>query len=88
MTDLELLEKIKSMSIYTNDYHDTRLLHYIEDAKDELYDAGVSREAIENNCGGVIAQIVVDKTDNGGITENTYKRIAQKALSYPRGDRE
>lgn len=84
MTDMELLEKIKSMSRYSGDFHDEFLLHWIEEAKDELYDSGVSREAIESNCGGVIAQMVIDKTDNGGLTENTKSRMAQKALTYPK----
>ena len=86
MTDLEILEKIKSMSNYTGNFHDDFLLGWIEEAKDKLYDSGVSKEAIERNCGGVIALIVIDETENGGLTEKTEKRIAQKALSFPRGD--
>ena len=87
MTEQELLEKVKAMTNYTSDYHDAFLSGWIEEAKFMLAQSGVSDEAINANCSvGVIAQVVVDLTDNGGVSEGTKYRIAQLALKYPRED--
>lgn len=87
MTERELLEKIKSMTNYTSDYHDEFLGGWIEEAKEMLRNSGVADDTIEGKRSvGVIAQIVIDIVDNGGVTDGTKYRIAQLALTYPRED--
>lgn len=85
MTEQELLEKVKVMTNYTSEYHNEFLSGWIIEAKSILANSGVNDEAIDSACSvGVIAQIVTDIVDNGGLSEMTEKRIAQLALSYPR----
>lgn len=86
MTEWELLEEVKSMTPYTGDYHNKFLMRWIKEAKEMLKDSGVNEETIESERSvGVITQIVLDLTENGGVTNGTKERIAQLALTYPRG---
>lgn len=87
MTEQELLQKVKQMTNYTSDYHNEFLSGWIDEAKCRLADSGVSDSAINSKCSvGVIALIVTDIVDNGGVfSEMTNNRIAQLALTYPRG---
>lgn len=85
LTEAELLEKVKSMTNYTSDYHNQFLGGWIDEAKEMLRQSGVSDETIEDSRSvGVITQIVVDIVDNGGVSNGTQSRIAQLALTYPR----
>ena len=85
MTEQELLERVKVMTNYTSEYHNEFLSGWIAEAKGILANSGVSDEAIDSfRSVGVIAQIVTDIVDNGGLSEMTEKRIAQLALTYPR----
>ena len=85
MTEQELLERVKVMTNYTSEYHNEFLSGWIVEAKGILANSGVSDEAIDSfRSVGVIAQIVTDIVDNGGLSEMTEKRIAQLALNYPR----
>lgn len=85
MTEQELLNKVKSMTNYTSEYHDEFLSGWIIEAKSILANSGVSDDAIESACSvGVIAQIITDIVDNSGLSDMTNRRIAQLALSYPR----
>lgn len=85
MTEHELLERVKAMTNYTSEYHNEFLSGWIAEAKGILANSGVSDEAIDSSRSvGVIAQIVTDIVDNGGLSEMTEKRIAQLALTYPR----
>ena len=85
MTEQELLEKVKVMTNYTSEYHNEFLSGWIAEAKGILANSGVSDEAIDSfRSVGVIAQIVTDIVDNGGLSEMTEKRIAQLAITYPR----
>ena len=85
MTGHDQLEKIKAMTNYTSDYHNEFLSGWIIEAKNILANSGVDDFAIERDCSvGVIAQIITDIVDNGGLSEMTNKRIAQLALTYPR----
>ena len=87
MTEQELLERVKVMTNYTSEYHNEFLSGWIVEAKGILANSGVSDEAIDSfRSVGVIAQIVTDIVDNGGVfSEMTNNRIAQLALTYPRG---
>ena len=85
MTEQELLEKVKVMTNYTSDYHNEFLSGWIAEAKSILANSGVSDEAIDGACSvGVIAQIITDIVDNGGLSDMTKYRISQLALTYPR----
>lgn len=85
MTEQELLEKVKVMTNYTSEYHNEFLSGWIAEAKGILANSGVSDEAIDSfRSVGVIAQIVTDIVDNGGLSEMAEKRIVQLALTYPR----
>ncbi len=85
MTERELLERVKVMTNYTTEYHDEFLSGWIIEAKSILANSGISDEAIDSNCSvGVIAQIITDIVDNGGLSDMTKYRISQLALTYPR----
>ena len=85
MTEQELLEKVKVMTNYTSEYHNEFLSGWIDEAKGILANSGVSDEAIDSSRSvGVIAQMITDIVDNGGLSEMTEKRIVQLALTYPR----
>lgn len=85
MTEQELLEKVKIMTNYTSDYHNDFLSGWITEAKSILANSGVNDEAIDGACSvGVIAQIITDIVDNGGLSAMTANRISQLALTYPR----
>lgn len=85
MTEAELLNAVKAMTNYTSEYHDAFLLGWMAEAKEMLRNSGVSEDAVNSNRSvGVIAQIVVDIVDNGGVTDGTKYRIAQLAMTYPR----
>ena len=85
MTEQELLEKVKVMTNYTSEYHNEFLSGWITEAKYILANSGVNDEAIDSACSvGVIAQIITDIVDNGGLSEMTNNRISQLALTYPR----
>ena len=85
MIEQELLEKVKVMTNYTSDYHNEFLGGWIAEAKNILANSGVSDMAIDSTCSvGVIASIITDIVDNGGLSEMTSNRIAQLALTYPR----
>ena len=85
MTEQELLEKIKVMTNYTSEFHNDFLLGWITEAKNILANSGVSDDAINSAYSvGVIAQIITDIVDNGGVSEMTSNRISQLALTYPR----
>lgn len=85
MTEQELLIKVKDMTNYTSDYHNDFLKGWIEEAKSILANSGVDDEAIDSSRSvGVIAQIITDIIDNGGLSEMTTNRITQLALTYPR----
>ena len=85
MTEQELLEKVKLMTNYTSDYHNDFLSGWIMEAKSILANSGVNDEAIDSACSvGVIAQIITDIVDNGGLSDMTNNRITQLALTYPR----
>lgn len=85
MTEQELLERVKVMTNYTSEYHNEFLSGWIAEAKNILANSGVNDEAIDSSRSvGVIAQIITDIVDNGGLSEMTNKRISQLALTYPR----
>ena len=85
MTEQELLEKVKSMTNYTSEYHNEFLSGWITEAKSILANSGVDDEAIDSACSvGVIAQIITDIVDNGGVSNMTNVRISQLAFTYPR----
>lgn len=85
MTEQELLEKVKVMTNYTSEYHNEFLSGWIAEAKNILANSGVSDEAIDSSRSvGVIAQIITDIVDNGGLSTMTTNRISQLALTYPR----
>ena len=85
MTEQELLERVKVMTNYTSEYHNEFLSGWIAEAKGILANSGVSDEAIDSSRSvGVIAQIITDIVDNGGLSEMTNRRISQLALTYPR----
>ena len=85
MTEQELLEKVKVMTNYTSEYHNEFLSGWIAEAKSILANSGVDDEAIDSKCSvGVIAQIITDIVDNGGLSSMTNNRISQLALTYPR----
>lgn len=85
MTEQELLEKVKFMTNYTGEYHNDFLSGWIAEAKSILANSGVNDEAIDSQCSvGVIAQIITDIVDNGGLSSMTNNRISQLALTYPR----
>lgn len=85
MTEQELLEKVKVMTNYTSEYHNEFLSGWIDEVKGILANSGVSDEAINSSRSvGVIAQMITDIVDNGGLSEMTEKRIVQLALTYPR----
>lgn len=85
MTEQELLERVKVMTNYTSEYHDEFLSGWIIEAKSILANSGVNDEALDSPCSvGVIAQIITDIVDNGGLSEMTSNRISQLALTYPR----
>lgn len=85
MTEQELLEKVKVMTNYTSEYHNDFLSGWITEAKSILANSGVNDEAIDSACSvGVIAQIITDIVDNGGVSNMTNYRISQLALTYPR----
>lgn len=85
MTEQELLEKVKVMTNYTSEYHNEFLSGWIAEAKSILANSGVSNKAIDSACSvGVIAQIITDIVDGGGLSSMTNNRISQLALTYPR----
>lgn len=85
MTEQELLMKVKDMTNYTSDYHDKFLSGWIAEAKSILSNSGVNDETIDSDCSvGVIAQIITDIVDNGGLSSMTLNRISQLALTHPR----
>lgn len=85
MTEQELLEKVKVMTNYTSEYHNEFLSGWITEAKSILANSGVNDKAIDSACSvGVIAQIITDIVDNGGLSNMTTNRISQLALTYPR----
>ena len=85
LTEAERLEKVKSMTNYTSEYHNEFLSGWIEEAAEMLRNSGVNDETIEDSRSvGVIAQIVSDIVDNGGVSDGTKYRITQLAMTYPR----
>lgn len=85
MTEQELLEKVKVMTNYTSEYHNEFLSGWIAEAKSILANSGVNDKTIDSACSvGVIAQIITDIVDGGGLTSMTNNRISQLALTYPR----
>lgn len=85
MTEQELLERIKEMTNHTGEHQNDFIQGWIDEAKGILADSGVRDETINSSRSvGVIAQIITDIVDNGGITDMTNKRISQLAFTYPR----
>lgn len=87
MTELELLEKVKVMTNYTDNEQNEFLTGWIAEAKQLMKDSGISDEYIESsNSVGIIAKIVTDLCDNGAITDYTNKRLIQLSLTYKGGE--
>jgi hypothetical protein len=87
MTELELLEKVKVMTNYTDDEQNDFLMGWIEEAKQLMRGCGISDEYINgSNSVGIIAKIVTDLCDNGAMTDYTHKRLIQLSLTYKGGE--
>lgn len=82
MTDLEVLSEVKSRLNITGTYQDKTLLGYIDDAKNYIFDAGVSQSIINSSVSvGVIVRGVSDLWNYGmGTTtfsDYFYQRVIQ-----------
>ena len=85
MTEQELLEKVKIATNYTGDFQNDFISGWIDFAQSYMANSGVADEALNSKGSvGVIAQIITDMIDSGGLTPQTERLVAQFALTYPR----
>lgn len=81
LTKSELLEKVKTALGITGNYQDDTLTIYIDEVKDYLLDAGVSKTVIESSSSvGVIARGVSDLWNYGSGNAELSPYFMQRAI--------
>lgn len=81
LTKSELLEKVKIALGITGNYQDDTLTIYIDEVKDYLLDAGVSKTVIESSSSvGVIARGVSDLWNYGSGNAELSPYFMQRAI--------
>lgn len=89
MTDAELLTEVKKRIGITGDYQDDTLTGHIQDVKDFMQDAGVSKEVMQTTkIIGAVTRGVSDLWDygsgNGEFSPYFFQRVTQ--LVYKGGE--
>lgn len=89
MTDVELLEQVKKRIGITGDYQNDTISGHIQDVKDFMSDAGVSKDVMESEkIIGAVTRGVSDLWDygsgNGEFSPYFFQRVTQ--LTYKGGD--
>lgn len=81
LTKSELLEKVKTALGITGNYQDDTLTIYIDEVKDYLLDAGVSKTTVESSSSvGVIARGVSDLWNYGSGNAELSPYFMQRAI--------
>lgn len=81
----DILNKVKSALGITGEYQDGTLQIYIDEVKDYMISAGVSKSVVDSDMSaGVISRGVIDLwnygSSGGKISEYFYQRVTQLAL--------
>lgn len=89
MTDVELLEQVKKRIGITGDYQNDTISGHIQDVKDFMSDAGVSKDVMESEkIIGAVTRGVSDLWDygsgNGEFSPYFFQRVTQ--LAYKGGE--
>lgn len=89
MTDVELLEQVKKRIGITGDYQNDTISGHIQDVKDFMSDAGVSKGVMESEkIIGAVTRGVSDLWDygsgNGEFSPYFFQRVTQ--LAYKGGE--
>lgn len=85
MTEQELLEEVKEATNFSGEHQTGFVEKWLNFAKGYMANGGVADEALyDKGSVGVIAAIITDMIDNGGVTAFTDKLVAQLALTHPR----
>lgn len=81
----DILEKVKSVNGITGNCHDETLKIHIEEIKDYMIEAGISKDVLNSDMSaGAIVKGVTDLWLNGALSEYFYQRVTQ--LKYKGGD--
>lgn len=89
MTDVELLEQVKKRIGITGDYQNDTISGHIQDVKDFMSDAGVSKDVMKSEkIIGAVTRGVSDLWDygsgNGEFSPYFFQRVTQ--LAYKGGE--
>ena len=78
----DFLTDVKQALKITGTYHDKTLNVYINDVKDYLLRAGVSKELVESQaCSGAIVRGVSDLMSGNNFSNYFYDRVSQLSLT-------